>query len=203
MKMKLKRMKGNSLVLVCLLLIFGLYSCVEESYTPKPKGYFKIELPEKSYQQYNDTCPFNFKYPEYSRINTKKGRKPCWFNIEFPRFKGVIHLSYKPVDNNIHTYLEDSRSLAYKHTIKAMDIEEDMIYRPQEDVYGMVYNIRGNTASSLQFFLTDSTDHFLRGALYFNVKPNKDSIKPVLNFVRKDVETLIKSFSWKNKERAL
>jgi gliding motility-associated lipoprotein GldD len=93
--------------------------------------------------------------------------------------------------------LEDSRELAYKHTIKAESINEKIFLKPGRNVYGMLYEIEGNTASSVQFYLTDSTKHFLRGALYFNIQPNKDSLAPVINFVKEDIKILMETFKWK------
>jgi gliding motility-associated lipoprotein GldD len=92
--------------------------------------------------------------------------------------------------------VEDSRSLVYKHTIKADAIDESPVIRPEENVYGIIYDLRGNTASSLQFFLTDSIQNFIRGSLYFNTTPNSDSLAPVVGFIRKDIMHMIESFEW-------
>ena len=130
---------------------------------------------------------------------------PCWLNIEFPQFKGTLHLSYfNMTENNqlgnrnrLEKYLEDSRSLAYKHTIKAHSINEEKIERGKDHIHGIIYQIDGlNTASSIQFFLTDSTKHFVRGALYFNVAPRNDSLAPVISFVKSDIYHLIETFNW-------
>ena len=106
-------------------------------------------------------------------------------------------MSYKPVNNNINDYLEDSRTLAFKHTVKAFDIEQNTISFPERNVYGLVYEIEGNTASSYQFHLTDSNNHFIRGSLYFNNVPNQDSIQPVLTFIKKDIEQIFNTLEWK------
>jgi gliding motility-associated lipoprotein GldD len=178
-----------------------LFSCStdEEELMPKPRGYFRIELPEKKYQAYISDCPFTFESPTYSFVHAddEKNAEPCWINIDFPRFKGRIHISYKPLNNNLQKYLEDSRTLAAKHQLKASAISEMVIKHDSVKVYGLVYDIEGNAASSLQFYLTDSTHHFLRGALYFIAPPNSDSIAPVVEFIRKDVFKLINTFRWK------
>ncbi|MCK5169644.1 MAG: gliding motility lipoprotein GldD, partial [Bacteroidales bacterium] len=114
-----------------------------------------------------------------------------------PDLNGKIHISYKTIDNNLNQILEDTRKLVYKHTIKADAINEKMFIKPEKKVYGILYEIEGNAASPMQFFLTDSINHYLRGALYFNVEPNKDSLAPVLDFVREDIIVLIESFEWK------
>ncbi len=106
-------------------------------------------------------------------------------------------MSYLAINNNFDQIIEDSRKLAYKHSIKADAINEKVFVRPEKDVYGILYEIEGNAASSVQFFLTDSVNHYIRGALYFNVKPNKDSLAPVIDFFRDDILYFIDSFEWK------
>jgi gliding motility-associated lipoprotein GldD len=161
-------------------------------------GYFRIDLPEKSYRTYQSACNYSFDYPVYGEIVPYTGNdaEPCWINIEFPDYKGTIHLTYKKLNNDLAVYAEDIRLLAYKHIIKADDIIEKPFYFPERDVYGMIYDIRGNTASSMNFFITDSSRNFLSGALYFNVQPNKDSLAPVIDFFTEDIEHLINTFSW-------
>ncbi|MFC2098721.1 gliding motility lipoprotein GldD, partial [Bacteroidota bacterium] len=166
---------------------------------PKPRGYLWIEFPEKNYTLYDSVCPFLFEYPVYSRIvpDTDYNSEPCWINIEFPKFDGKIHISYKEVDGNLYDFIEDSRTLAYKHTIMADAIKETVYSYPEQDVHGILYDIKGNAASSLQFYLTDSNRHFLRGSLYFNVEPDKDSLAPVIVYFREDIVHLMESFEWK------
>jgi len=180
-----------------LFLVFLLTSC-RSDVTPKPYGYFRIDFPAKEYLVYHSQCNFSFEYPVYGDIVPYSGNisEPCWINIEFPGYKGTIYLTYKPMKNNLATYVEDIRTLAYKHIIKADDIIENPFYFPDKKVFGMVYDIRGNTASSLNFFITDSSDNFLSGALYFNVTPNKDSLAPVISFFTEDVEHMIETFEW-------
>jgi len=179
-------------------VLLSVNSCNPDS-TPKPRGYFRISLPEKNYYPFLSDCPYRFDLPTYSQIQKDEevNSEPCWLNIGFPQFKATLHISYKKVNGNLNIFTEDSRSFVYKHTLKADAINEKTILYPQKNLYGILYEIRGNAASSLQFFLTDSTCHFLRGALYFNVKPNKDSIAPVLEFLSKDISHLIETFEWK------
>lgn len=183
---------------ILLIPIFVFFSCEEQAPVPKPKGYFRIKLPEKKYVKFDKICAYTFETPIYSRIDTTPSAKePCWINIHYPTFDATLHLSYKPVKNNLPAYLEDARTLTYKHTAKASDIEEILIKQPENKVYGIIYDVKGNAASSLQFYVTDSTKHFLRGALYFNTAPNYDSIQPVLEFLNKDVERFIQTLQWK------
>lgn len=184
-----------SLLFVCLFLTY----CGAD-YSPKPRGYFKIDLPEKKYQSYAGDCPYSFDYPVYAKVfpDSSRDTKPCWLNIAYPLFNGRIHLSYQPVTSReqFNQLIEDARTFAFKHTVKATAIDEGLISYPEKKVYGIYYSIDGNTASSVQFFLTDSTKNYLRGALYFNEQPHLDSIQPVLDFVKKDIDVMIKSFKW-------
>ena len=182
--------------IVFLLLIF--VSCHTDE-MPKPRGYFRIDFPEKKYVSYIDTaCSFGFEIPSYSVIMPEQSnsKEPCWINIDFPMQKATIHLSYKNIDHNLKQYTEDCRSLAYKHTVKADAIDEEIIEDAHKKVYGVIYHITGNAASSLQFYITDSANNFIRGALYFNAIPNKDSIAPVSNFINTDISHLIETFKW-------
>jgi len=126
--------------------------------------------------------------------------EPYWIDVYFPQFKGKLHLSYKVVnDTNLIYYLEDTRKFVVKHIPKANAIDDSLIFDREKNIYGLLYEIQGgNAASPVQFFVTDSTRHFVRGALYFNVKPNNDSLQPVINFLRKDIDHLIGTFRWKN-----
>lgn len=186
--------------IVCALLVFcfTVISCTEETSIPRPRGYFRIDLPEKEYKTYSGDCPFSFEIPNYSQINPGSAGKaqPCWLNLDFQKQKATLHLSYKEVEDDIGTLIEDARTMAYKHAVKANGIEERAFENVDDKVYGLLYNINGNAASSVQFFVTDSTSHFIRGSLYFYASPNADSIAPVLNFIREDVVNLINTLKW-------
>jgi len=188
-------------VCFCTFLMFVLNACDEEEeiYSPKPRGYVRIDFPEKKYITYDSTCPFKFDVPNYSRFNTNTNNasEPCWLNLDFPQFNATLHLSYKTVNNNLATYLDDSHEIANKHQIKATGLDEAVIVRDSAKVYGLLFDISGNTASSLQFYLTDSTNHFLRGSLYFNAVPNIDSLKIVVDFLKEDILHLINTTEWK------
>jgi len=168
---------------------------------PKPRGYFRIDFPEKQYKRFDSIYPFTFNYPVYGKVNVEKkmGQEGDWLNIDFPNYNARIHLSYKDVSGNLSIMTEDARTLAYKHTVKADAIDERVFSSPEKKVYGILYDIKGNSASSLQFFLTDSVRHYIRGALYFRCQPNADSLAPAVNFFEKDVIELIESLEWKKK----
>ncbi len=200
MRLKIKILiKACCVVLVPTGMLLLLPAC-KKSYTPKPKSYFRIDFPEKKYVTYiSPECAYNFEVPEYARVIPFKGQtaEPCWIDVEFPGYKGVIHITYKQMrENELAAHAEDIRTLAYKHIIKADDIIEKPFSYPDHQVHGMLYDIRGNTASSLSFYLTDSTSNFFSGSLYFNVVPNKDSLAPVIRFFSADVMHLIETFKW-------
>jgi gliding motility-associated lipoprotein GldD len=167
--------------------------------TPKPKGYFRIDFPEKKYQTYSGNCPYQFEFPTYGCIESVNvaNADECWFNIAFPAYRAKLHLTYKPLNNNLATHIEDVRTLVYKHIVKADDIQENIIIGSEEQVYGIIYELSGNTASAATFFVTDSLNHFLTGSLYFSTSPNKDSLAPAIRFFQEDIVHLTKSLTWK------
>lgn len=185
---------------LAFVFLLGLWSC-DEYYQPKPRGYFRIHLPEKSYSPIQKELPYTFEIPTYSTL--EKDNHPYaekyWTNLVFPSFNAKIHLSYKSIDNNLPILLEDVHKLVNKHIPKANAINEQLFINEEKNVYGIVYSIKGvDAASPFQFYVTDSTHHFLRGALYFNVRPNNDSLAPVIDFLQKDIQKLIESFEWRN-----
>ncbi|OUV69958.1 MAG: gliding motility lipoprotein GldD [Flavobacteriales bacterium TMED123] len=180
----------NKIISICILTLFC--SC-KENYTPKPRGFFKLDFPEKNFQQYNQDCPFTFQFPVYSKGEPLE--KYCFFNLQFPKFDATLHLSYFPLSENLFMHVEESRNLAYKHTVKANAISEQPFINNKDHVFGLLYDYEGTTATALQFYLTDSTNHFFRGALYFNTEVN-DSIAPVSIFLQDDIKHLIESFRW-------
>ena len=196
---------GNRALLVLFILftcIMSFNSCSDDEATPKPRGYLRLSFPEKKYVKYDSVYPFTFEIPVYSNIGNQKefNAETFWLNLNFPSFNGTIHLTYKSVHGNIDEFLQESYMYASKHQIKASGIEEQPIARPDDKVYGLMYDIEGNAASPFQFFLTDSTSHFIRGALYFNAVPNTDSIAPVISFIKKDIYHFIETFKWKKED---
>lgn len=181
-----------------VLFISLLFAC-KPNYVPKPYGYFRIDLPEKSYDTFNRHCPYVFEYPKYASIEVVNDSSLCWYNLSFDGFNAKLHLTYKPVStqDDLIQYSENIRKIVYKHSIKADAIEENLYTNPENEIYGMLFDIKGNTASQVNFFVTDSTHHFLSGALYFNTSPNYDSLAPAIQFFRKDIVHLIETLSWK------
>ena len=196
-------MKQTIIYIVIFLFIAGC----KEKYTPKPHAYFRIDFPEKKYRKLNRAnFPYNFEIPDYSKIeqDTRNPNHPFWINIIVPKNKAVLHISYYNIGNNKHQnkkelaeLMEESRRLAYKHSIKADAINEQIFINRTKKVYGTIYKITGNAASPFQFYLTDSTTNFLRGAFYINEVPNIDSLQPVIDFLEPDIIRLIETTNWK------
>jgi gliding motility-associated lipoprotein GldD len=189
-----------------LLFIFLIFTTgCREKFTPKPRGYFRISFPEKNYQNLGSDFPYRFEIPAYANVtpDDQNPDQPWWINLEFPENKAEVHISYypltksqKPARTLLAEFMEETRELAYKHSVKANAIEEHIYLNPGHHVFGTVYRIAGNAASPMQFFLTDSSRHFLRGALYIRATPDIDSLKPVVEFLERDVIHLIETTQW-------
>ena len=189
-----------SIFLLVALFITGCNS----TYVPKPRGYFKINFPEKKYQVFNKSgYPYTFEYPLYANVvkdSTFFGEateNPWWINIDFPQFEGRLYISYKQIGKNkFDILLNDAFKMTSKHSTKAASIDDSLMVTPN-NIHGMFFNVGGDVATANQFFLTDSTTHFLRGALYFNTTPNADSLGIVNSFLIEDVRHLINTFKWR------
>lgn len=190
----------------CLILAVG---CGRE-YTPKPKAYPRMVLPQKAYQAMDSQgCPFSFEIPTYSSINYTPDLKKmneednCWMDVVFDSLNATFHISYKQINNKVKlkTLIEDAHKLTSKHIKKAEFIDQRRI-ETDKNVYGLFSDVGGNAASSMQFFLTDSVSHYLFGSLYFSSTPNYDSIQPAIHFLKDDMLHLIESFEWNDDYKA-
>ncbi len=186
------------------LIITTLSACTDE-YSPKQKAYPRVVFPERKYELFVPAnCPFQFEKPVYTTAENdttffgEKQDNPCWWNVSFGDFNGTINLTYKDInkDETFESLVEDAHKLSFKHSKKADYIDEVKVENPN-GVGGILYDVGGDAASNVQFFLTDSNKHFIRGALYFNNTPNSDSMLPVMNFVREDLKHLLKTFKWR------
>lgn len=192
-------------LLVFVAFFIPLASCNSEYTAGKKKGYFKIEFPDKKYQAFNQPgYPYTFEYPLYANVikdttffDDKAG--DWWINIDIPRFKGRIHVSYKPItaQNSFDSLVRDGFKMAYKQHVNMATGITDSLMKTPNGVEGIYFSLGGNTATANQFFLTDSTRHFLRGALYFDAAPNADSLGIVNEFLKKDLQHLINTLQWK------
>ncbi|HOV83979.1 MAG TPA: gliding motility lipoprotein GldD [Paludibacteraceae bacterium] len=182
-------------------VILVLFISCNRKQTPRPYGYFRVDLPSTFYRML-DTLDFPYRFEISSNANVaikkpKQVDEKYWIDINYPKLNATIYCSYKSIHGNFNSLSEDTRKIVYKHTVRADAIQEKVYENPSGKVYGILYELKGNTASPVQFVLTDSIRHFFRGALYFNNVPNKDSIAPMLDFVRKDIIRLMESFEWK------
>ena len=179
------------------LLALSIVAC-QKNYTPKPRGYFRISFPDKGFHQTGSSIPYSFEIANYSKLEFPKDPRSeeKWVTVVTPANKADLHLTYVKLKGDLNKHIEESRKLAYDHSIKADAINERLYLNPKEKVYGTIYYIEGNAASPMQFYLTDSTKHFLRGALYIREIPNIDSISPVIDFLKPDVLHLIETFKW-------
>lgn len=189
-----------------LLILLLLTTACEQSYTPKPRGYFEIKFPKREYRLFDQPgYPYTFEYPAYANVVKDslffggKTENPYWINVEFPSLNGKIYMSYKEIgkgQNDFQQLINDAFKMTYKHTYKAEYINENTIATPNH-VTGAFYDVGGNAASAKQFFATDSVHHFLRGALYFDAAPNADSLAPVNQFLQQDMIHLVETLKWR------
>lgn len=197
-------MKGIKFFVAAAACLALLAAC-NSDYTQKPRGYFKIALPPKSYRSFNQAgFPYSFEYPAYGQIIRdslffeQQAENPYWINIDFPQFNGRIHISYKDVTRHkFDSLVNDAYTLSYKqHTYRASAIDPAP-FTTASGVEGVFFTLKGNAATPCQFFATDSVRNFLRGALYFSVTPNEDSLAPVTQFLKEDLRHLIETLRWK------
>ena len=183
--------------ILCLGMFAGLFAAVTGcggETVPKPKAYLRLEYPEAQYVMFNQNCPFSFDVNAHTIIKDKGG---CNLTVQYPRMKATIYLTYKPVNNNINLLLRDAQKLTYEHVIKADEIQEQPFVNRDGKVYGMFYKVGGNAATNAQFYVTDSTKHFLTGSMYFYAKPNFDSIMPAASYIMNDMQNIMETINWK------
>lgn len=212
----------NRIYGVFFLMAILFFSC-NDGFTVKRDGYFKIDFPEKAYTTFNDpSFPYTFDYPTYAQIIKgsafpgEEEESPYSIDISFPQFKGKIFISYKDISgssvykvktseggyrdsmaaNNFDKMVDDAYKLAFKNDIKAQSITDSVMHTPN-GLTGIYFQLSGNVATANQFLLSDTSNHFLRGALYFDATPNEDSLKPVNNFLKEDMKHIINTLKWK------
>lgn len=181
------------------ILILFLAACSQD-YVPKPKGYNRIDLPEHSYTQLPDSFPYQMQYSNHAEIimDSSWMKEPYWIDIFYPGFLATIQITYKAIGNDealLKEYLSDSYKLTAKHQVKAYAIEESILTTPQNHT-AIVAELSGEVPTPFQFYSTDSTDHFIRGALYFRTASQNDSLAPVISFIKKDIIHMINTLDW-------
>ena len=198
-------MNINKILLLITALSIAFSSCGGSTdYVPKPRGYNRIDLPEARYVSLPDTFPYDFDYSSYARIlpDTSWIAEPYWINIYYPKLDANVQLTYKPLDGSekkLKEHLRDAYKLTSKHQIKASAIEESVLKTPSGKT-AVVEELSGEVPSQFQFFITDSTSHFLRGALYFRTATQNDSLEPVIEYVKKDIIHMLNTLEWKERQ---
>ena len=188
----MKNKKLKTLTIIAGLL-FMLAAC-EEDVVPKPKAQLRLEYPNAEYTMTDSDCPYQFLKSDASDavFNSK-----CWVNLEYPELRASVNMTYRPVEGNLEELLREAEKLTFNHAIKADGISSRPYVNADDQVYGSIFEVTGNAASPLQFHLTDSTRHFITGAVYFDVQPNYDSIRPAVRHIEKDVARLMETMKWK------
>jgi gliding motility-associated lipoprotein GldD len=169
----------------------------KEKFIPKPPTYLKIDLPERTYSTYSDTCSFSFRKPIYFSVKSVD-RQSCNRDIELDGLNGTIHLSVIAMDTSLAAYVNYAIDKVDEHKVKAYAIIDTSFINPETRTYGTLFELQGNVATPFQFYVTDSVSRFLSGIVYFNTRPNYDSIRPVLNFLKEDIYQFMESVEWKD-----
>jgi gliding motility-associated lipoprotein GldD len=193
------RFKGFA-CLICVAVF--LLSC-ERGYLPKPLGYNRIDLPIQEYKALPDSLPYFFEYSQHAQLleDTSAIRQRYWIEIYYPTLKANVHITYLPLNNNkqlLKEFLNDAYTLTAKHQIKAYAIDEAITQTPN-GLTAVIAELDGEVPSQFQFTMTDSTQNFMRGALYFNTKVNNDSLQPAIEFMKKEIMHMINTTQWKVK----
>ena len=184
-----------------VLLAVGLYSC-ESNWLPRPPGYNRIDLPKHEYQRLEQGYPYQLDFSTYSKVEADSfnlGEKE-WINLNYPDFGAKVHLTYKKIDQNTDFKIlsNDAFNLTAKHQIKAYGIEEAILLTPN-GYSAVVAELTGEVPTQFQFFVTDSTSNFLRGAVYFNSALKNDSLAPIIEYIKLDMAHLINSVNFGKK----
>lgn len=186
----IKKIAGSSLAVLILFLVTG---CGDET-VPKPQAYLRLDYPMQTYKLFDEGCPYTFAYNALANVNDKG---ECNMVVQYPKMKASIHLTYKQVtENNLESLLRDAQKLTYDHVIKANEIGEQPYINPDKKVYGMFYQVGGDAATNAQFYVTDSTRHFLTGSMYFYAKPNFDSLMPAASYIKDDMRNIMETLRW-------
>lgn len=189
----------NVLLAVGIPLLFAACGG-NQNYVPKPKAFNRISLPEHTYQALPDSLPYQFEYSEHAQLlpDTSWIAEPYWINLYYPELVANVQLTYKPIQGKearLREYLTDSYKLTAKHQVKASGIQESVIRTPSGKT-AVVQELSGEVPSQFQFFITDSTEHFLRGALYFRTATANDSLAPVIEYVKEDMVHMLNTLEW-------
>jgi gliding motility-associated lipoprotein GldD len=188
------------ILLVCIGLQFQ--ACTNNDYVPKQKGYNRIDLPVHAFTPLKGDYPYTFQYSTQAIIlkDTNGLVEPYWIHVYYPQFKASIDITYKSLTgisgNHYKKLINDVNRLTAKHQVKASKIEEIVITRKKDGKRAFMYELQGEVPSPFQFHITDSTNHFLSGALYFETATQNDSLAPVINYLKTDLLNMINTVEW-------
>jgi len=185
------------LALATLAAAVGWWIQPEAVSVPKPLGHIRIALPDTASTAYTSPCATTFRIPNHAKIElqpSRPGEVGCWYNVFFPRFNARLHCTEVPVNDGLPALMSDAQSLVFGHEVAASGIRRHGLNVPGKS--GMLYSLEGPVATPLQFFVTDSVSHFMRGSLYFSHAPNPDSVAPVLERMEADVRRLMETLVW-------
>lgn len=196
----------NKLLIITITILLFV-ACASEDYTPKPRVYPRMVLPDKGYKNVEGiNCGFTFQQSIASEVQKEKEffgkniESNCWFDIYYPQLNGAVHFTYYPItkEKPLYKLVEDAYRMEEQHIQKASFMDHAAIVRRDANVFGEITDIGGDVGTPFQFYLTDSTTHFLRAGLTFNASANSDSLAPAVQYVKEDMMTLIESFQWKD-----
>ena len=191
-----------------ILAVLFFVACSKNN-TPKPYGYYRITTPDTAYRAFDSyyqspmtnhqsSYPYTFALSQNAVVQPRTDvEEPYWINLYYPALDATIYCSYKPVQHNLRELTNDALEFVYRNASFANSIPEREYSHSEAHVYGVLFDLEGNTASSCQFFITDSTHHFFRASVYCNCQPNADSLAPVYEYLRKDVIRMVETFEWK------
>ena len=193
-------MKKHTSFFAILSVLFIVLSSCRQSSIPKPYGYIRLTMPDTCYA---DAVPKGYPYrfdvschAEVRPVSDEQGGQ-YWIDLHYPALNATVHCSYQPVRGNLRELTDDAIRFVYRHSSHASSIPEQGFVHAEARVYGVLFDLEGNTASSMQFFVTDSVRHFFRAAAYCDCVPNADSLAPVYDYLHKDVVRMVESFEWR------
>jgi len=196
---------SNLAPLLLLTLFFLLVSCVkkQEEPVPKPKGYFRLSTPEVAYQHHDSVLPFSFDYSKNATLSfQKKEKNVYWVDIYYPSLSAIFKITCFPVANNLHQFMWNEEEQVMFHVERRMtdDIQYSLVKDPKERVFGRLYELEGkHVATPFKFWLTDSLQYFVKGALYFDFEPNNDSLAPIIDYLKNDALYMVETWKWNKK----
>ncbi len=181
---------------VLILVALICFASCKDEVIVKPSAMIRLEYPTPVYKEISTDCPYAFEKNSQATLQKKKN---CWMNLEYPNMKATVYLTYQQIrNNNLDSLLRDAQKLTYDHTIKAETILEQPRVDSLNRVFGMFYMINGDAATQSQFYVTDSLDHFITGSLYFESKPNFDSLYPAVIYLREDIRHIMETIHWRD-----